>query len=58
MVKLSEDSYSVPVEAFTRNDPYPFGIDPVSLLSQSTTRIITFALLLLYPFSTDMASGR
>ena len=40
MVQISGNTYSVPVEAFTRNDPYPFGIDPVSLLSQSTTRTI------------------
>ena len=30
MVKSGADLYSVPVEAFKRNNPYPFGVDPVS----------------------------
>eukprot|EP00800_Vazella_pourtalesii_P002349 TRINITY_DN1217_c0_g1_i2.p1 TRINITY_DN1217_c0_g1~~TRINITY_DN1217_c0_g1_i2.p1 ORF type:complete len:539 (-),score=106.79 TRINITY_DN1217_c0_g1_i2:283-1899(-) len=29
VVEISADTYSVPVEAFARNDPYPFGIDPI-----------------------------
>ncbi|KAI6645916.1 V-type proton ATPase [Oopsacas minuta] len=27
--KVSDGIYSVPVEAFSRNNPYPFGIDPI-----------------------------
>ena len=45
VVEISADTYSVPVEAFARNDPYPFGIDPVSLFHNQLVQF-TFAVLL------------